>query len=196
MKIRKGGEEGDIKNEILVEDDIISDDRMSVSELMNEGDTTPLIKLLREATHEQRNISNNEQINEDILYRILQRIKYHPEEVNIPTESGATPLILAVDYPLQEPLIVQAILDTNKISNKDRKIALELAIDNFDAESQNRLEDINVNTINKLFNITEMLKLRYRRQGGSKRKKSKKKINSKKKTIRKNKRRNTKRLRS
>ena len=164
------------------------DDRMTEDELVREDDN-PLITLMDEAVHEQRNISNYDQINEDILYRILQRIKFHPDEVN---EYGGKALILAVDYPLQEPLIVQAILDTNKITPTNRKIALELAMDNFRAESQNNIEDINVNTINKLFTITEMLKLRYRRQGGSKRKKSKKK----RKTIRKNKRRNTKRLRS
>ena len=164
------------------------DDRMSEDELVREDDN-PLITLMDEAVHEQRNISNNEQINEDILYRILQRIKFHPDEVN---EYGGRALIIAVDYPIQEPLIVQAILDTNIISPTNRKIALGIAMDNFRAESQNNIEDINVNTINKLFTITEMLKLRYRRQGGSKRKKSKKK----RKTIRKKKRRNTKRLRS
>lgn len=164
------------------------DDRMSEDELVREDDN-PLTILMDEAIHEQRNISNYDQINEDILYRILQRIKFHPDEVN---EYGGKALILAVDYPIQEPLIVQAILDTNKITPTNRKIALELAMDNFYAESHNRLEDIDAKTINKLFTITEMLKLRYRRQGGSKRKKSKKK----RKTIRKNKRRNTKRLRS
>lgn len=164
------------------------DDRMSEDELVRE-DNNPLITLMDEAVHEQRNISNYDQINEDILYRILQRIKFHPDEVN---EYGGKALIIAVDYPIQEPLIVQAILDTNIISPTNRKIALGIAMDNFRAESQNNIEDINVNTINKLFTITEMLKLRYRRQGGSKRKKSKKK----RKTIRKNKRRNTKRLRS
>ena len=176
----------------MSEDEFMRDDeRMSEDELMSEnigeGNTkTSLITLLDEAIHEQRNISNYDKINEDILYKILQRIKFHPDEVN---EDGGLPLILAVDYPLQEPLIVQAILDTNKISPTNRKIALELAMDNFYAESHNKLEDINANTINKLFTITEMLKLRYRRQGGSKRKNSKKKK-------KRNKRRNTKRLRS
>lgn len=143
-----------------------------------------LIQLFDEAIHEQRNISNYNRVNEDILYRILQRIKYHPEEVN---ENGAKALILAVDYPIQEPSIVQAILDTNKISIQERKIALELAIDNFRAEAQNNIENINVNTINKLFTITEMLKLRYKRQGGGKK--------TRKRPFRKKKRRYTKRLR-
>ena len=165
------------------------DERMSDDEIMREEDN-PLIRLMDEAVHEQRNVSDYSRVNEDILYRILQRIKFHPDEV---TEYGGRALILAVDYPIQEPLIVQAILDTNKITPNIRKIALELAIDNFRAESQNKIEDIDANTINKLFTITEMLKLRYRRQGGSKRKNSKKK--KKKQTIRKNKRRNTKRLR-
>ena len=170
------------------EDEFMRDDeRMSEDELVRENNN-PLTILMDEAIHEQRNISNYSRINEDILYRILQRIKFHPEEVN---EYGGKALILAVDYPIQEPLIVQAILDTNKITPTNRKIALELAMDNFYAESQNRLEDIDANTINKLFTITEMLKLRYRRQGGSKKKNSKKK----KRTVRKNKRRNTKRLR-
>lgn len=140
-------------------------------------DLIDLIIQLKKARSE-----NNNDDYETIKNKILDRIKLHPNEVNCPNvhNKNLTPLILAVDYPLQDPSIVETFIATNLITEVDRKNALELAEDNLPKENDN---DLATPQIQEIIN---MLKSSLEpSQGGSKKKKTKKKKSKRRKTIKK-----------
>ena len=147
----------------------------------DEKQNTKLIKLIIQLKEVGKN--NNDSY-ETIQKEILDRIISNPGEVNCPNVDNInlTPLILAVDYPLQDPSIVKSIIATNFITDDDRTTALKLAIENLQAENANIELDINHNIATIIQEIINMLEPS---QGGSKKKKTKKKKSKRRKSIKK-----------
>jgi len=136
-------------------------------------ENTNLIVLIKQA---QVNLT------QEIIERIINRIHYYPNDVLLMDNNGMHPLILALD--LQEPNIIQTLIDSHMINNNDRKEALKLAIEMFRVEATKPPEYIDMNTVQRLFTITEILKGRYTRQGGKKKSKRRKRNKSKSKRFR------------
>jgi hypothetical protein len=152
----------------------------------DEKNNTKLIDLiikLKQVRSDNKNV-DYETINNNDAYKnkkdeILAEIKSNPVEVNCPmidSENKLTPLILAVDYPLQDPSIVQSIIATGRITDDDHANALELAKENLPKENDN---DPAIPQIQEIINMLEPS------QGGSKKKKTKKKKSKRRKTIKK-----------